>query len=185
MQIFRPDLIVLCCFLFCSCLNGEDSEQSTTGDLVKGPECKAHGDCGPGELCFSNGYCAPPWGTRFEMVDCEFDGPGKDDFPDCTVECVRQRSHAGAAQWVFGHKKWGQCITRNYTVGLKNTNVEVRCRLLPNADGVECPEFDSLSSLCLSESCSSFETSHYRSEQLVKLKNSNGYVLSFYLKAIE
>lgn len=167
-----------------SCSKNEPSSSTADGDAGPDPLCKESSDCSSKELCFNDGSCAPPWGSTFEMTDCEFDGPLKDNFPNCSVECTRVDSTTGAAQWVFDPQKWDECISENRTGTSKNANIRVNCVFYPKANGVQCPELDPSASFCLSDQCGGFNMSHYRSERPVLLRNSAGYTLKFKLRPI-
>lgn len=146
-------------------------------------DCRTHDDCAPEEICFFDGLCAKPWGSSFLLSKCSFDGPTKDDFPDCMVQCMLKdsASSGGVAQWTFSHKKWDECDFINSLQAVQH-GIEILCGYAPTEKGVECPDFHSHGSMCLSDGCPGFRMEHYRSEKVVELGNGSGYTLKFWLE---
>lgn len=141
--------------------------------------CVDHDECNSQELCFADEFCSPPWGTYFELSECSLHGPGESDFAGCEVFCQWMNAESGAAQWNFSPQAWGKCVSENRIRAIQSLRAEVRCSTFAKSDEHTCPEGELTGSFCLSEDCPNFSIRHYRSEQVVELRNSQGYTLKF------
>lgn len=147
--------------------------------------CNAHDLCDADQLCFRDGTCAPPWASYFELTACSFEGPAEPDFAGCQIHCRWMNATSGAAQWNFFPKKWRTFESNNRVQAIKTIRAKVRSMAILIANGDKFPDQPLVVDYCLSKECPGFEIDRYRSKRTVKLKNSQGHTLKFWIKDLE